>query len=137
MGKTSIGLTPLKGGVVVDIYDDGEVPIYFGAGKNKTRFYTISDVELNSPHARDGKRTHPGIRPRWGIVVGLSDEAIAQTSLALGDKVLCDTNKWTPGFIYDASRKKAWWIKHTDILLVDEEGLHPEEREHIEARKKS
>jgi hypothetical protein len=134
MGQTSIGLTPLHSGVIVDIYDDGTIPIHFGKGH---KLFMISDAELNSPHARDGHTKHAGIRPRWAIVTGLSDEALEQTGLKLGDKVLCDTNKWTPGFRYEPGNpRKAWWIKHTDIILVDEDGVTDAEREHIDSRPK-
>ena len=132
MSATSMGITPLNDGVLLDIYDDGEIPMMVGG----IRFYTISDVALDSPHARDGHTKHPGIRARWALVVAVSDKAEQEAGLKVGDKVLCEHGRWTPGFTYDSSRKKAWWIKHTDILLVDEGGLTKEEKLHMKERAK-
>jgi hypothetical protein len=133
MGKTTIGVTPINSGVFVDLYDDGAMPLQFASGG---KLLMISDADLNSVHNQGGMAKHKGIRPRWGIVTGLSDEAIEQTSLKIGDKVLMEFGKWTPGFTYDETRKKAWWIKHTDIIMVDEDGPTKQERAYIKARNK-
>ena len=131
MGQTSIGIKPLNKGVMVDIYDDGAMPLKFAKGG---ALLMIDDTSLNSVHNNGGMATHKGIRPRWGIVVAVGDEAEDRTGIKVGDKVLMEANKWTPGFIYDDSRKKVWWIKHEDIILVDEEGPTKEERKYIASR---
>lgn len=130
---TIIGVRPLRERVLVDIYDDGSKPMRVG-GKV---FWSPADDRFGPDdirHATTADNRHPGIRPRWAIVVGTSPEAEA-AGIKVGQKVFLDTMKWTRGVVYDkVTRRKVWSIAAEDILGIDEDGFDEDERLMIEDR---
>lgn len=124
MVSTLIGVRPLRDDVLVDLYDEGDT-VFTIAGR---RFFTPSDKDIvGSTHNNlDGK--HPGIRPRWGVVLATTDAA-EEAGVLVGYKVLLDTLKWTRGIMYSSeTRRKFWRIPLEDILMVDENGLTEDEK---------
>jgi hypothetical protein len=84
--------------------------------------------------ARDVENKHPGIRPRWAIVLA-TNERVEESGIKCGDKVLLDTLKWTRSVVYDMENdKKCWGIKVDDILMVDEDGFTEDELEILAIR---
>lgn len=133
MSESRVGLTPLHKGVIVDIYDDGSIPLALGGFE----LLMLDDSMLSNSvfTGRDGKTPHKGNRHRWAIVLGVSDEA-EQAGLKIGDKVLCERNEWTPHFEFGSDRRKLWWINHEKIIGVDDAGLTKVEKKFIKQRNK-
>ncbi len=99
-------------------------------------FYTLSDTEFGAGTRthRSVDRKHPGLRPRWAVVVSVGTDAEA-VGLKIGDKVLLDELKWSRGVTYEhVTRKKVWRIPVRDVLLVDQDGLTEQEKRHIKRR---
>jgi len=116
----------------VNIYDTGEGTIDLGGGK---KLILLNDVSFADNHLTSSQSSHPGIRPRWAVVVAVNQYA-KDLGINLGDKVLCDTMKWSRGFEYDASGNKTWRVPVEDIMLVDDDGLTEEDKEMIESHRR-
>ena len=130
--QTAVNYKPIGDWVFIDLYDDGETVTKMG----DYNWIWIGDDKFGSEdlvQGRDYDNTHRGIRPRWGLVVGVSDKAAEDVQV--GQKVLCDQMKWTRGFQYDRdSNAKLWAIKAEDILMVDETGLTDDEVDMLERK---
>lgn len=125
---TIIGVHPLAGRILVDIYDDGSKPFRTRDGRV---IWTMSDTkfgldDIRNTTVKDNK--HPGIRPRWAIVVGTNEDA-EESGIHVGDKVYLEFGKWTRGLIYDGkTREKVWSIAIEDVLGIDENGFDEDEK---------
>ena len=118
--------------MLVNIYDTGEGTIDLGGGK---KLILLNDVSFADGHLASSQSSHPGIRPRWAVVVG-TNQFSKDRGINLGDKVLCDTMTWSRGFEYDNRGNKTWRVPTEDILLVDEAGLTEEDKEQIELHRR-
>ena len=67
MAKSMIGLKPLHSRILVGIYDDGDTSMMLGGKK----FYLLDDT--SDAMKRSYEHRHAGIRPRYGIVLSISD----------------------------------------------------------------
>ena len=132
MAESLIPAHPLENNkdILVDIYDDGAQTVSLGPGK-KSLILLPDDSFGRSIDVSESK--HPGIRPRWGMVLATTDYA-EQCGIHVGDKVLLDTMKWSRGAVYSNDGRKLWRIKADDVLIVDDEGLTEEELDHIASR---
>lgn len=119
--------------VLVDIYDDGAQTVSLGPGKKSLVLLPDDTFGRNMDNIEDTK--HPGIRPRWGMVLSTTDFA-EQLGIHVGDKVLLDTMKWSRGAIYSEDGRKLWRIKADNVLAIDEDGLTEEELDYIASRYK-
>lgn len=126
--ESSIPIQTLGKYILVNIYDTGEGTIDLGGGK---KLILLSDVSFADGNLTSSQSNHPGIRPRWAVVVAVNQYAKDQ-GIKIGDKVLCDTMKWSRGFEYDNRGNKTWRIPTDDILLIDDAGLTDEDKEQIE-----
>lgn len=127
MAKTMIGIKPIHERVLVGIYDDGDKTIMLGG----RRFILLDDTMLDKNRSLDKK--HQGIRPRWAIVLAVSDTVQELGEIVVGNKVLLDELKWTraiPANIHD-TRGKIWSIPAEDILGIENTGFLPEDKEQI------
>lgn len=114
MAETMIGIKPLHDRLLVGIYDSGETTMMIGGKK----FYLLSDTSAGMD--RNVEVKHPGIRPRWAIVLAVPDELVGQ-GVSVGDKVLLDELKWSRGInagVNEDGRGNVWSIPFEDILLV-------------------
>lgn len=128
MSDSSIGVRVIKDHILVDIYDTGERVIKLG-GKD---FIIMGDDKLKSHHNVIDGDSHPGIRPRWAIVLSASDYA-EETGIRVGDKVLIDNMKWTRAIRY-SGENQCWRVHVDDVLLVDPDGLDESEKTVIAER---
>lgn len=130
--ESSIPLNTLGKFILVNIYDTGEGTIDLGGGK---KLILLSDVSFADGNLTSSQSSHPGIRPRWAVVVGVNQYS-KDRGINVGDKVLCDTMKWTRGFEYDNHGNRAWRVPTEDIMLVDDDGLTEEDKEQIESHRR-
>jgi len=114
MAKSLIGIKPIKNRVLVGIYDDGAKILKLG-GKD---FFTHDDTMLAERNSADTK--HQGIRPRWALVLAVSDDVDCITA---GDKVLLDEMKWSRAVRVRRNNEdiKIWSIPVEDVLLKQDE----------------
>ena len=126
--ESTISLNTLGKYVLVNIYDTGEGTIDLGGGK---KLILLNDVSFADDNLTSSQSSHPGIRPRWAVVVAVNQYA-KDRGIRVGDKVLCDTMKWSRAFEYDARGNRTWRIPAEDIMLVDDAGLTEEDKETIE-----
>lgn len=113
MASSSIGVHPLKGRVLIDIFDTGEETIKLG-GKD---FILLGDNDLKSHH-KTVEAKHPGIRDRWATVLAVSDQA-EEDGLQLGDTVLCEKLTWSRKIPHPDGVTKFSMIESKDILFID------------------
>ena len=91
----------------------------------------LSDSMFGEDHMkRSMEQSHPGIRPRWAMVMATSDRA-DQFGIKVGDKVLCEQMKWSRGVEFDNCGRRVWRILPDNILGVDDDGYTDEEKEKI------
>lgn len=115
MAETLIGIKPLHERILVGIYDDGETHMMLGGRK----FYLLGDSMAGME--RDLHSKHPGVRPRWAIVLSVSDKVQEHGDVKLGDKVLLDELKWSRGMkapLPGETTGTVWSIPLEDVLLV-------------------
>ncbi len=118
-----IGLKSLRDKVLVYIYDDGANSIDIGDGK---RLITgLVDTEFNGIYKDQVDGKHPGIRGRWAMVVGVSEDT--PMDIKLGDKVFLEQMKWRRGIYASRHGQKVWDISFHDILVTDDEGFDEQE----------
>lgn len=129
MAETLVGIKPLHSRILVGIYDDGDTVMMLGGKK----FFLLDDSTANAK--RDIHTKHQGVRPRWAIVLAVSDDVQQNDpSLKVGTKVLLDELKWSRGVPVniDGDRTRIWSIPSVDVLLVGEgEAFSEMEREQI------
>ena len=120
MGKTIMGHRPLGDYMLVNIFDDGDTTIDLGGG---VEFIMLSDSMFGEDHMkRSVDDSHPGIRPRWAMVMATSDQA-EEFGINIGDKVLCEQMRWSRGFEFDDCGRRVWRILPDNILGIDEDGF--------------
>ena len=123
-----IGLKTIRDRVLVYIYDDGQNSIDIGDGK---RLITgLVDTEFNGIYKDQVDDKHPGIRSRWAMVVGVSEDT--PKDIKPGDKVFLEQMKWRRGIYASRHGQKVWDISFHDILVTDDEGFDEQEREKID-----
>jgi len=129
MGTTIMGHRPLGDYMLVNIFDDGDTTVDLGNG---VKFIMLSDSMFGEDHMkRSVEDSHPGIRPRWAIVLATSDLA-EEFGIRVGDKVLCEQMRWSRGMEFDNSSRRVWRILPDNILGVDEDGFTGDELEKIQ-----
>jgi hypothetical protein len=117
MAETLVGIRPLQSRILVGIYDDGDTVMMLGGKK----FFLLDDSSADKK--RDIHVKHQGVRPRWAIVLAISDDVQQNDVLVkVGSKVLLDQLKWSRGVAVNihGDRTKIWSIPVTDVLLVGE-----------------
>lgn len=117
MAETMVGIRPLHSRILVGIYDDGDTVMMLGGKK----FYLLDDSSADKK--RDIHTKHQGVRPRWAIVLAISDDVQQNDVLVkVGSKVLLDQLKWSRGVAANihGDRTKIWSIPVEDVLLVGE-----------------
>jgi co-chaperonin GroES (HSP10) len=114
MSKSLIGVTPLHNRVLVGIYDDGDTTMQLG-GKT---FFLLDDTNFGND--RDTHTKHPGIRPRWAMVLAVSNKVHEVGDVSVGDKVYLDKLTWSRGVNapIDGGSHKVWSVDVEDILVV-------------------
>lgn len=127
MAETLIGIKPLHHRVLVGIYDDGDTVMMLGGKK----FFLLDDSSANSK--RDIHVKHQGVRPRWGIVLAVSDWVIQYQLVRVGQKILMDQLTWSRAIPTDihGDRTKIWSIPVEDVLLIDESEFTEMDRDQI------
>jgi len=125
-GETVINARALAKDILVGIYDDGEKITRLGG---KPFWMPYDDSFGPDAMKRDAHNSHPGIRPRFGVVLSTSPYA-EKLGVNVRDKVLLDTMKWSRGFPLGIGMK-CWRIKVDDILLVDNGGFDADETDRI------
>ncbi len=118
--------------ILVDIYDDGAQTVSLGEGRKPLILLPDDTFGRDFDQASEYSK-HPGIRPRWGMVLATTDFA-EKLGIKVGDKVLLDTMKWSRGAIYSEDGRKLWRIKADDVLAVDDDGLTEDELDYIASR---
>lgn len=116
MAKSLVGIKPLHHRVLVGIYDDGDTTRMLGGKK----FYLLDDSSADKD--RNIHVKHQGVRPRWALVLAVSDHLEASEELPLGSKVLLDQLTWTRGMtamINGKTQGKVWSIPFEDILGIE------------------
>ena len=133
MPESLLPLRTLKNrkNILVDIYDDGAQTVSLGEGKKPLILLPDDTFGRDFDNASEYSR-HPGIRPRWAMVVATTEHA-EKAGIKVGDKVLMDTMKWTRGVEYVEGRR-VWSIEVEDVLLVDDDGLTEDELDYIASR---
>lgn len=118
--------------ITVDIYDDGEQTYEIAPGKS---FILLNDSSISrDPDKNPTDRRHPGIRPRWALVLKTTPYAQA-LGIEEGQKVLLDTMKWRRGvYVSDNTNRRVWFISADDVALQDPEGLDEHEQKKVEDR---
>ncbi len=118
--------------ITVDIYDDGEQTYEIAPGKS---LILLNDSSISKdPDKNPTDRRHPGIRPRWAVVLKTTPYA-EKMGIEVGQKVLCDTMKWRRGiYVNDATSRRVWFISADDVSLVDPEGLDENEQKKVKSR---
>ena len=118
--------------ITVDIYDDGEQEYEIAPGKS---LILLDDSTIEKdPRKNPTDRRHPGIRPRWAIVLATTPYA-QKLGIEEGQKVLCDTMKWRRGiYVSDNTNRRVWFISADDVALQDPEGLTEIEQKKVEKR---
>jgi hypothetical protein len=126
MENTLIGARSLGDYILINIYDDGDDTIELAPG---IHFQFLSDTDFGNTR-RSVDKKHPGLRPRWAIVLSTCDLA-KKFGIELGDKILCDELKWSRGIPFDNSGRKIWRIPADDVLAIDKDGFQSNEIEKI------
>lgn len=118
--------------ITVDIYDDGEQSYEISPGKS---FILLNDTQIDKDPSRNPTdRRHPGIRPRWAIVLATTPYA-QKMGIEEGQKVLLDTMKWRRGiYVSQHTNRRVWFISADDVSLMDPEGLDETEQKKVENR---
>ena len=83
---------------------------------------------------RSVDQKHAGIRPRYGIVLAITDEvARIAPDVKLGHKVLMEHGRWTRGMTakVDGHTTKIWSIPVEDLYGVEGKTFTKEEKEKI------
>lgn len=123
-----IGLKSLRDRVLVYIYDDGNNSVDIGDGK---RLITgLADTEFNGIYKDQIDGKHPGIRGRWAMVVGISEET--PEDIQPGDKVFLEQMKWRRGIAASRHGQRVWDISFHDILITDDAGFDEQERAKVD-----
>lgn len=128
MAQSLIGIKPLHNRVIVGIYDDGDTNILLGGKK----FYLLDDTDAGK--TRDSHQKHAGIRPRWGIVLSISDTVEEHGNIKPGDKILMDQLTWSRGMnahINGGNLGKVWSIPTEDIIGVSDTGFTETDKDQI------
>jgi len=127
MAKSMIGIKPLGERVLVGIFDDGETTMMLGGKK----FYLLGDD--TDRLGRSHEQKHPGIRPRWGMILATSDTVHRIGDVQVGDKVLMDQLKWTRGVMasINGATRKVWSIPVEDIMGISDGGLTDIDKEQL------
>jgi len=118
--KTAIGIVPLPGQLLVDIFDRGNKEIKLAGGK---KLWLPSDDDMKGVQNAVDHR-HPGIRPRFARVLATSTEA-EEAGISVGDEVLIDTLEWSRGVRYarvQGINMQFWRVFADKISLVSEQG---------------
>ncbi len=118
--------------ITVDIYDDGEQTYEIAPGKS---LILLNDSSISKdPDKNPTDRRHPGIRPRWAVVLKTTPYA-EKMGIEIGQKVLCDTMKWRRGiYVNESTNRRVWFISADDVSLVDPEGLDENEQKKVKSR---
>lgn len=118
--------------ITVDIYDDGEQTYEIAPGKS---LILLNDSSISKdPDKNPTDRRHPGIRPRWAVVLKTTPYA-EKMGIEVGQKVLCDTMKWRRGiYVNESTNRRVWFISADDVSLVDPEGLDENEQKKVARR---
>ncbi len=118
--------------ITVDIYDDGEQTYEIAPGKS---LILLNDSSISKdPDKNPTDRRHPGIRPRWAVVLKTTPYA-EKMGIEIGQKVLCDTMKWRRGiYVNESTNRRVWFISADDVSLVDPEGLDENEQKKVARR---
>lgn len=127
--NNDINFRPVNDNVLVVIYDDGQDTVSMG-GK---QFILLDDTSFDNFRSKSTTESHPGIRPRWAMVVATSPKAESDYGIYVGDKVLCDSLKWSRGVHVDNEGRRVWRIPPDDILGKDDQGYEENEIAKIEA----
>ena len=129
MGTSIMGHRPVGDYMLVNIFDDGDTTVNLGNG---IKFILLSDSMLAQDYMnRSVEDSHPGIRPRWAMVMATSDKA-EEFGIKVGDKVLCEQMKWSRGMEFDNISRRIWRILPDNILGIDEDGFTEDEVEKIQ-----
>lgn len=127
MALSAIEVKPIHDRIIVGIYDDGDATMMLGGRK----FYLLDDTRLKD--GRTANQKHTGIRPRWAIVLAVSDEVEQTGEVKPLDRVLLEFGEWTravPATI-DGKTTKLWSIPVTKVLGVTPSNFSDNEREQI------
>jgi hypothetical protein len=126
MNDSLVGLHSVQDNILVVIYDDGNKSVTLPDGRKLVVGLTDTDFDQHS----NVDSTHPGLRPRWALVVSINERA-KQLGITLGDKVLCEQLEWSRGFHFDMSGRRLWRISADKILAIDKDGLNDDEAETV------
>lgn len=126
--ENNVNYRPVADNILVLIYDDGQDTVAMGGKK----FILLDDTSFDNLRSKTIDEKHPGIRPRWAMVVSTSPKAQNDFGLQVGDKVLCDSLKWSRGVRVDNEGRRVWRIPPEDILGKDDEGFEEDELVKIE-----
>ena len=111
-----VGITPMKGSVFIDIYDNGEEVRTYANG---AKIIILSDTDIDSLHkGQSGDYRHRGDRARWARIVALSQDAIDE-GMKLGDDILAERLEWSRGVAFartDAGEYKKFWRLPVDKI---------------------
>lgn len=128
MAKTIMGHRPLGDYMLINIFDDGDTTVTLDNG---VEFILLSDATFGEQHLkRSTEHSHPGIRPRWAMVMATSDRA-EEMGINIGDKVLCDQMRWSRGMEFDECGRRIWRILPDNILAIDDDGYTDIEKKKI------
>lgn len=120
--ETIIRVRPIEGFVLIDIYDRGmRIMSNRATGSN---IILPSDDMIDDMRRHQVDSKHPGIRPRWGRILAVSQEA-KEAGLHVGDDILADTLKWSRGVNYarvKGQTRKFWRLAVEDVLLHSSDG---------------
>ena len=131
MAKSMIGLKPLHSRILVGIYDDGDTSMMLGGKK----FYLLDDT--SDAMKRSYEHRHSGIRPRYGIVLSISDHVEENyPEVTVGAKVLMEHGRWTRGMYAhvngdEEKTARVWSIPVEDVYMVMDGGFKENELEQI------
>lgn len=130
MGAGLINVRPLHNRILVGIYDNGEKTMKLG-GKD---FFLLDDTSFDPAMARNRHdEKHVGIRPRWAVVMSVSDDVEETGEVKPGDKVLLEFGEWTRGVpvTIDGYDTRLWSIPVDKVLGHMEDGFDDQERSKI------
>lgn len=129
MAESLVGIKPLHTRILVGIYDDGDTSMMLGGKK----FYLLDDSSATKE--RDIHTKHQGVRPRWGMVLAVSDHVQKTGEVKPGDKILMDQLTWSRGMKANLNKKtvgKVWSIKIEDVLGVSDQKFTETEEAQID-----
>lgn len=128
MATSMIGIKPLHERILVGIYDDGETYLMLGGKK----FWLLGDD--TDRLGRSVEQKHPGIRPRWGVVLAVPDVVQETGDVKVGQKVLLDELKWSRGVTarLHGEDTKVWSIPFEDVMGLYDGEFTEKEIEQIE-----